>query len=44
MNGMTLTALLPSLDPILVSVICGIFLFAGVVKGFLGIGLPAAAM
>ena len=41
---MTLTALLPSLDPILVSVICGIFLFAGVVKGFLGIGLPAAAM
>jgi len=44
LNGMTLTALLPSLDPLLVSIICAIFLFAGVVKGFLGIGLPAAAM
>ena len=44
MNGMSLTALLPSLDPALVTIICTIFLFAGVVKGFLGIGLPAAAM
>ena len=44
MNGMSLTALLPSLDPLLVAIICAIFLFAGVVKGFLGIGLPAAAM
>ena len=44
MNGITLTALLPLLDPLLVLIICGIFLFAGVVKGFLGIGLPAAAM
>ncbi len=41
---MSLTALLPSLDPALVTIICAIFLFAGVVKGFLGIGLPAAAM
>jgi len=41
---MSLTALLPSLDPALVTIICTIFLFAGVVKGFLGIGLPAAAM
>ena len=41
---MSLTALLPSLDPLLVAIICAIFLFAGVVKGFLGIGLPAAAM
>mgnify|MGYP000506312087 CR=1 FL=1 len=41
---MTLTALLPSLDPILIAIICEIFLLAGIVKGFLGIGLPAAAM
>ncbi|MGC6452687.1 MAG: TSUP family transporter [Candidatus Puniceispirillaceae bacterium] len=41
---MALTALLPSLDPVLVAIICGIFLLAGIVKGFLGIGLPAAAM
>jgi len=44
LNGITLTALLPSLDPVLVAIICGIFLVAGIVKGFLGIGLPAAAM
>jgi uncharacterized membrane protein YfcA len=44
LNGMTLTAVLPSLDPVLVTVICAIFLLAGIVKGFLGIGLPAAAM
>lgn len=44
MNSLSLTALLPSLDPALVTIICAIFLFAGVVKGFLGIGLPAAAM
>ncbi len=44
MSGMTLSALLPSLDPILVAIICVIFLLAGIVKGFLGIGLPAAAM
>ena len=44
MSEMTLTALLPSLDPHLVLIICAIFLLAGIVKGFLGIGLPAAAM
>ena len=44
MSGLTLTALLPSLDPILIAIICVIFLLAGIVKGFLGIGLPAAAM
>ena len=34
-SGMTLSALLPSLDPILVAIICVIFLLAGIVKGFL---------
>jgi len=43
-NALTLQALLPSLDPPLIAGICGIFVFAGIVKGFLGIGLPAAAM
>jgi len=44
LNEVSLTALLPSLDPLLILAICGIFLLAGIVKGFLGIGLPAAAM
>ena len=44
MNALSLQALLPSLDPLLIASICGIFVFAGIVKGFLGIGLPAAAM
>ena len=44
MNTLSLHALLPSLDPLLIASICGIFIFAGIVKGFLGIGLPAAAM
>ena len=44
MNALSLQALLPSLDPLLIASICGIFIFAGIVKGFLGIGLPAAAM
>lgn len=44
MNTLSLQALLPSLDPLLIASICGIFVFAGIVKGFLGIGLPAAAM
>ncbi|MEX0502762.1 TSUP family transporter [Alphaproteobacteria bacterium LSUCC0719] len=44
MNALTLQVLLPSLDPLLIAGICGIFVFAGIVKGFLGIGLPAAAM
>ena len=44
MNALSLQALLPSLDPQLIASICAIFVFAGIVKGFLGIGLPAAAM
>ena len=44
MNSTSLQALLPSLDPLFIASICGIFVFAGIVKGFLGIGLPAAAM
>ena len=44
MNALPLQALLPSLDPLLIASICCIFVFAGIVKGFLGIGLPAAAM
>jgi len=43
-NALSLQALLPSHDPLLIASICGIFIFAGIVKGFLGIGLPAAAM
>jgi len=35
---------LPSLDPMTMATITVIFLFSGIVKGFLGIGLPAAAM
>lgn len=37
-------SLLPSLDPAVVFMMLLIFLFSGVVKGFLGIGLPTAAM
>ncbi|MEK9934816.1 MAG: sulfite exporter TauE/SafE family protein [Rhodobiaceae bacterium] len=44
MNALSLQAHRPSLDPRLNASICGIFVFAGIVKGFLGIGLPAAAM
>ncbi len=44
MSALSLQALLPSLDPLLIAGLCGIFVFAGIVKGFLGIGLPAAAM
>ncbi|MGB2028033.1 MAG: sulfite exporter TauE/SafE family protein [Candidatus Puniceispirillaceae bacterium] len=44
MNSLSLQALLPTLDPLLIASICAIFVFAGIVKGFLGIGLPAAAM
>jgi len=43
-NSLSLQALLPTLDPLLIASICAIFVFAGIVKGFLGIGLPAAAM
>jgi uncharacterized membrane protein YfcA len=35
---------LPSMDPMVIVSILGIFLVSGIVKGFLGIGLPAAAM
>ena len=35
---------LPSLDPVVISAMLLIFLFSGVVKGFLGIGLPTAEM
>ena len=35
---------LPSLDPVVILAMLLIFLFSGVVKGFLGIGLPTAAM
>ena len=35
---------LPSLDPLVISAMLLIFLFSGLVKGFLGIGLPTAAM
>ena len=35
---------LPSVDPVVISAMLLIFLFSGVVKGFLGIGLPTAAM
>ena len=38
-----ISALIVSLQPILASFLA-IFLFAGIIKGFLGIGLPAAAM
>ena len=44
MSATSLQALLPSLDPLLIAGVCTIFVFAGIVKGFLGIGLPAAAM
>ena len=41
---MSIEAILPSLDPTLVFLIAAIFLVSGTVKGFLGIGLPAAGM
>ncbi|WP_299143046.1 sulfite exporter TauE/SafE family protein [uncultured Tateyamaria sp.] len=39
-----LETLLPALDAPTIAVLVSVFLFAGIVKGFLGIGLPAAAM
>ena len=44
MTESTLYALLPALTPSQLAGLAGIFLLAGFVKGFLGIGLPAAAM
>ena len=41
---MILSDLLPTLDPVLVMTFAAIFLLAGFIKGFLGIGLPAAAV
>ena len=35
---------LPSVDPVVISALLLIFLFSGIIKGFLGIGLPTAAM
>ncbi len=35
---------LPSLDPAIIAAMLGIFLVSGLIKGFLGIGLPTAAM
>ena len=37
-------ALLPSQDPELLALIAIFLLVSGIVKGFLGIGLPAAGM
>lgn len=39
-----LETLLPTMDLSTTGIVMVIFLFAGIVKGFLGIGLPAAAM
>jgi uncharacterized membrane protein YfcA len=36
--------LISNFDPIQTLILIGIFLFAAIVKGFLGIGLPAASM
>ena len=44
MVDISLHAFLPTVNPLMIIALCGIFLFAGIVKGFLGIGLPAAAM
>lgn len=44
MSGSILDALLPALEPIELVALVGIFLLAGIIKGFLGIGMPAAAM
>lgn len=39
-----MASLLPSLDPVIIGAIIAIFLFSGIIKGFLGLGLPAAGM
>ena len=41
---MHLAALLPSQDPVLLGLIMVFLLISGIIKGFLGIGLPAAGM
>ena len=44
MNEFIATSLLPSEDIGITLIILGAFFFAGIIKGFLGIGLPPAAM
>ena len=44
MSEIGLSDLLPTLDSSVTLIFAAIFLFAGIIKGFLGIGLPAAAM
>ena len=44
MNEFVITSLLPSQDIGITLIILGAFFFAGIIKGFLGIGLPPAAM
>jgi uncharacterized membrane protein YfcA len=44
LNEFITTALLPSQDIGITLIILGAFFFAGIIKGFLGIGLPPAAM
>ena len=44
MTDSLMASLLPSLDPYIIGTIIAIFLVSGIVKGFLGLGLPAAAM
>ena len=44
MTDFIMASLLPSLDPLIIGAIIAIFLFSGIIKGFLGLGLPAAAM
>ena len=44
MNEFIVTSLLPSEDIGITLIILGAFFFAGIIKGFLGIGLPPAAM
>ncbi|MGI9364838.1 MAG: TSUP family transporter [Rhizobiaceae bacterium] len=41
---MSVSDMLPTPDPVLAMIFVGIFLLAGFIKGFLGIGLPAAAV
>lgn len=44
MSELDLPNLFGSLDPQLILIFAAIFLVAGIIKGFLGIGLPASAM
>jgi len=44
LNEFITTSLLPSQDIAITVAVLGVFFLSGIVKGFLGIGLPAAAM